>query len=159
MKLRLTASAVAGIAVALVAMPSVACVVPVMTEQQWADARAEAQARAWDEAESVIVARVVSTGPAEGTIPGLRRTTFAPALTLKGEAPPAEFVVRQTAFTTCGPHPGYHALTAHPDEFYIVLASKPWSEDESVTVIYQLSFVTDPDLLAAWSAAYAAEQD
>ncbi|RZI98468.1 MAG: hypothetical protein EON90_13250 [Brevundimonas sp.] len=116
---------------------------------------ADAQAAQWHDADNVIIARVVDTGPAGGPIPGLRQTTFVPALVLKGVAPSGELIVRQTAWTTCGPYPGYHALSNEPDEFYIVLASKPWGEPEPVSMIYQLGFVVDPDILSAWSDAFA----
>lgn len=156
MNSHVTIFAAAGLVMACAATSSAACVAPLYkSEEERTRVIANAQAAQWRDAENVIIARVVDTRPTHGPIPGLRQTTFVPALLLKGAAPLGEFTVRQTAYTTCGPHPGYHALLGAPDEFYVVLASKPWGEQEPVSMIYQLGFVVDPDILAAWSEAFA----
>lgn len=127
-----------------------------MTEEQRTTIIAEGQARAWRDAQSVMIAQVVDAGLVPGGPPIFRQATFASVLQLKGQAPSGDFTTRQTVLTLCGAYPAYHPLVREPDDFYVVLASKSWGEDEAVSNIYRLSFVTDPDILAAWRAAFAA---
>lgn len=88
--------------------------------QQWLHDR---QVRLWDEADSVIIARVERIRTVDlyyiGEVP---RVTLRPVRTIKGRRYTNRFDLRYTEATSCGPIPAFDAIQgAVGDEFVIFL--------------------------------------
>ena len=88
--------------------------------QDWLHAR---QVRLWDEADSVIIARVTRVRTEElyyiGDVP---RVTLRPVRTIKGRRYTNRFDLRYTEATSCGPIPAFDAIQGQVgDEFVIFL--------------------------------------
>lgn len=88
--------------------------------QQWLHDR---QVRLWDEAESVIIARVERIRTVDlyyiGEVP---RVTLRPVRTIKGRRYTNRFDLRYTEATSCGPIPAFDAIQGQVgDEFVIFL--------------------------------------
>jgi len=85
--------------------------------------RHQRQVQLWDEADSVVLARIVRVRPDHNDYFGeTQRVTLRPYRTLKGRRYTNSFTLRYTDATSCGPLPGFDAIRgAVGDEFVIFL--------------------------------------
>lgn len=72
--------------------------------------RAERQTRLWDEADSVILARIERVQPYSYAFGDSQRVTLRGIRTLKGRAYTNRFTLNYTEATSCGPLPGFDAI-------------------------------------------------
>jgi len=75
-------------------------------DAQW---RADRQSRMWDEADRVFLARIVRVQPNANDYG--QRVTLRGVRALKGRAYTGRFTLNYTETTSCGPLPGFDAIT------------------------------------------------
>jgi hypothetical protein len=92
-------------------------------EQQHRDWLHARQVRLWDEADSVIIARIERVRTEDLYYIGeVRRVTLRPLRTIKGRRYTNRFDLRYTEATSCGPIPAFDAIQGQVgDEFVIFL--------------------------------------
>jgi hypothetical protein len=83
--------------------------------------RAEHQTRLWDEADSVIVARIERVRPFETAMFGTsQRVTLRGVRALKGRAYTNRFTLNYTDGTSCGPLPAFDAITGNVGDTFVI---------------------------------------
>ncbi|MCX7360139.1 MAG: hypothetical protein NT015_18620 [Alphaproteobacteria bacterium] len=84
-------------------------------DAQW---RADRQSRNWEEADSVFLARIVRVQPNANAYG--QRVTLRAIRALKGRAYTNRFTLNYTEPTSCGPLPGFAAITGAVGDTYVV---------------------------------------
>jgi hypothetical protein len=83
--------------------------------------RADQQTRLWDEADSVILARIERVRPFETAMFGTsQRVTLRGVRGLKGRAYTNRFTLNYTDGTSCGPLPGFDAITGNVGDTFVI---------------------------------------
>lgn len=83
--------------------------------------RADRQTRLWDEADSVILARIVRVRPFETAMFGTsQRVTLRGVRALKGRAYTNRFTLNYTDGTSCGPLPAFDAITGNVGDTFVI---------------------------------------
>lgn len=87
-------------------------------DAQW---RHDRQVRLWDEADSVILARIERVRPFETAMFGTsQRVTLRGVRALKGRAYTNRFTLNYTDGTSCGPLPGFDAITGNVGDTFVI---------------------------------------
>ncbi len=85
---------------------------------QW---RHDRQVRLWDEADSVFLARIERVRPFETAMFGTsQRVTLRGVRALKGRAYTNRFTLNSTDGTSCGPLPGFDAITGNVGDTFVI---------------------------------------
>lgn len=80
--------------------------------------RADRQTRLWDEADSVILARIERVQPNANDYGS--RVTLRGVRALKGRAYTNRFTLNYTEGTSCGPLPGFDAITGNVGDTFVI---------------------------------------
>lgn len=116
--------------------------------------RAEHQSRLWDEADSVILARIVRVRPFETAMFGTsQRVTLRSIRALKGRNYTNRFTLNYTDGTSCGPLPGFDAITGSVGDTFVIFIRGGRPNQSRVQGTAAPSAVTDDRVRAALNAA------
>ena len=119
-------------------------------DAQW---RAERQTRAWDEADSVILARIERVRPFETAMFGTsQRVTLRGIRALKGRAYTNRFTLNYTDGTSCGPLPGFDAITGNVGDTFVIFIRGGRPNQARVQGTAAPSAVTDERIRALLAA-------
>ena len=117
-------------------------------------ATSDQQVSAWDKADLVVVAQIAERRTI--SLPGLPdapQVSLAPMTWLKGAGSPWQFDLGVTEMTSCGPVPGFDAISGKVgDEFAIFVKG----DDPAQATIFEtvsLKALVEPRALAALKAA------
>lgn len=116
----------------------------------------ERQQRLWDQAESVFLARVVRVRPAHHYMLGdIQRVTLQSVRAIKGRAYRNRFSLTHTDATSCGPIPGFAAVSASLGDEFVVFVRGGRPSQDTVQNTIAASDLTDERIRAALEAANA----
>ena len=107
-------------------------------DAQW---RADRQSHLWDEADRVFLARIVRV-QANANEYG-QRVTLRGIRALKGRAYTNRFTLNYTETTSCGPLPGFDAITGAVGDIYIVFVRGGRPSQRTVQATATPSAITD----------------
>ncbi len=119
-------------------------------DAQW---RADRQSRTWDEADSVFVARIVRVQPYENGFGQSQRVTLRSVRTLKGRTYTNRFTLNYTEATSCGPLPGFDAITGAVGDTYVVFVKGGRPSQRTVQDARALTNITDERIRALLNAS------
>jgi hypothetical protein len=118
--------------------------------QAWLHAR---QVRMWDEADSVIIARIVRVREYRmeylGDVP---RVTLRPVRTIKGRRYTNRFDLRYIEATSCGPIPAFDAIQGQVGDEFVIFLRGGRPSQRTVQQTNALSAVTDARIIEAIAA-------
>lgn len=118
--------------------------------RDWLHAR---QVRIWDEADSVIIARITRVRTEElyyiGDVP---RVTLRPVRTIKGRAYRNSFDLRYTEATSCGPIPGFDAIQGQVGQEFVIFLRGGRPSQRTVQQTAAMSAITDTRITEAINA-------
>ncbi|MBP6690609.1 MAG: hypothetical protein KA153_11495 [Hyphomonadaceae bacterium] len=116
-------------------------------DAQW---RADRQSRLWDEADSVFIARIVRVQPYETRYgESSQRVTLRGVRALKGRAYTNRFTLNYTEPTSCGPLPGFDAITGAVGDTFVIFVKGGRPDQRTVQNTAALTAITDPRIRAA----------
>jgi hypothetical protein len=107
-------------------------------DAQW---RADRQSRLWDEADSVFLARIVRVQPNANDYG--QRVTLRGIRPLKGRLYTNRFTLNYTETTSCGPLPGFDAITGAVGDVYVVFVHGGRPSQRTVQATATPSAITD----------------
>ncbi|MBL8545364.1 MAG: hypothetical protein JNL81_02815 [Hyphomonadaceae bacterium] len=107
-------------------------------DAQW---RADRQSRLWDEADSVFLARIVRVQPNANDYG--QRVTLRSIRGLKGRAYANRFTLSYTEATSCGPLPGFDAITGAVGDVYVVFVRGGRPNQRTVQATAAPAAITD----------------
>lgn len=118
--------------------------------QDWLHAR---QVRLWDEADSVIIARITRVRTEElyyiGEVP---RVTLRPVRTIKGRRYTNRFDLRYTEATSCGPIPAFDAIQGQVGDEFVIFLRGGRPSQRTVQQTTSTGAITDTRITEAISA-------
>jgi len=118
--------------------------------QAWLHAR---QVRMWDEANSVIIARIERVRPDRIDYWGdTQRVTLRPVRTIKGRRYSNRFDLRYTDATSCGPMPSFDAIQGQVGETFVIFIQGGRPGQRTVQQTVSVTEVTDTRIQAAIDA-------
>lgn len=118
--------------------------------QAWLHAR---QMRLWDEADSVILARVVRVRADRIDYWGdTQRVTLRPLRTIKGRRYTNRFDLRYTDATSCGPMPGFDAIQGQVGDEFVIFLRGGRPSQRTVQQTNALTAITDARIAEAIAA-------
>lgn len=118
--------------------------------QDWLHAR---QMRLWDEADSVIIARIERVRTEDlyyiGEVP---RVTLRPVRTIKGRRYTNRFDLRYTEATSCGPIPAFDAIQGDVGDEFVIFLRGGRPSQRTVQQTSALTAITDTRIIEAIAA-------
>jgi hypothetical protein len=118
--------------------------------QDWLHAR---QMRLWDEADSVIIARIERVRTEDlyyiGEVP---RVTLRPVRTIKGRRYTNRFDLRYTEATSCGPIPAFDAIQGDVGDEFVIFLRGGRPSQRTVQQTNALTAITDARITEAINA-------
>lgn len=118
--------------------------------QDWLHAR---QVRLWDEADSVIIARIERVRTEDlyyiGEVP---RVTLRPLRTIKGRRYTNRFDLRYTEATSCGPIPAFDAIQGQVGDEFVIFLRGGRPSQRTVQQTNALTAITDARIAEAIAA-------
>jgi len=115
--------------------------------QDWLHAR---QVRMWDEADSVIIARITRVRTEElyyiGDVPRVR---LRPVRTIKGRRYTNSFDLRYTEATSCGPIPAFDAIQGQVGDEFVIFLRGGRPSQRTVQQTAGMSAITDTRITEA----------
>jgi hypothetical protein len=118
--------------------------------QQWLHDR---QVRLWDEADSVIIARIERIRTVDldyiGEVP---RVTLRPVRTIKGRRYTNRFDLRYTEATSCGPIPAFDAIQGQVGDEFVIFLRGGRPSQRTVQQTTSTGAITDTRITEAISA-------
>lgn len=109
-------------------------------DAQW---RADRQTRLWDEADSVIYARIERVRTVYASFGETQRVTLRGFRPLKGRMYTNRFTLQHTETTSCGPLPGFDAITGAVGDVYVVFIRGGRPSQRTVQATATPSAITD----------------
>lgn len=118
--------------------------------QQWLHDR---QVRVWDEADSVIIARITRVRPDHidywGDVPRVRLRAVR---TIKGRRYTNSFDLRYTDATSCGPMPAFDAIQGQVGDEFVIFLRGGRPNQRTVQLTAAMSAITDTRITEAINA-------
>lgn len=115
-------------------------------DAQW---RADREVRLWDEADSVILARIERVQPYSYNFGESQRVTLRGVRALKGRAYTNRFTLNYTDGTSCGPLPAFDAITGNVGDTFVIFIRGGRPNQARVQGTVAPSAVTDTRIRAA----------
>ena len=138
----------------LFAGPAMACRQEAETPSENAARVSAEQADAWDKADLVVVAQVAErrmiTLPGPSNAP---QVSLAPMTWLKGAGSPWQFDLGATGMTTCGPVPGFDAISGKVGDEFVIFVKGDDPAQATIFETVSLKALVEPRALAALKAA------
>jgi hypothetical protein len=116
----------------------------------WLHAR---QQRMWDEADSVIIARIVRVSADRIDYWGdTQRVSLRPVRTIKGRRYSNRFELRYTDATSCGPMPAFDAIQGQVGDEFVIFIQGGRPSQRTVHQTAAITAITDTRIAEAISA-------
>lgn len=114
--------------------------------------RHDRQVRLWDDADSVFLARIERVRPYSYAYGESQRVTLRSVRTLKGRAYTNRFTLNYTEATSCGPLPGFDAITGNVGDTFVIFIRGGRPNQSRVQGTAAPSAVTDERIRALLAA-------
>jgi len=129
------------------AQPTTACSPPAV-------ATSDQQASAWDKADLVVVAQIAERRTISlRSLSNAPQVSLAPMTWLKGAGSPWQFDLGVTEMTSCGPVPGFDAISGKVGDEFVIFVKGDDPAQNTIFETANLKALVEPRALAALKAA------